>query len=80
MVQIVNNISKMKYQIQRRYYKDAFWWNAWFSGIKPEWSDWEDFKNGSYDDIKSAHVKEDELNKAKSYIKHRVEYRLIKNG
>jgi len=79
MVVMLNKTKKRKYQIQKRTFKDAFFFNAWFNLQKPEWSEWEDFKDGDFDEIDAAYAKQVELNKNKQYFKHKVEYRLIKN-
>jgi hypothetical protein len=79
MVMTVSSNTKKKYKIQKRTYRDANWFNAWFQGMSPHWSEWEDFKDAEFDEIDLAHAKQVELDINKKYFKHKIEYRLVKN-
>ena len=76
---VVKNENKIRpYEIQRRVFKDSFWFRGWFKDLKPEWSEWSTLM--SFEDLKKSHEVQNIFEKKKIFLKYKVEYRLIKNG
>ena len=65
------------YEIQRRIWEDEHWFKSWYKGIKPKWSEWKQFISSN--DLDKAFKIESVLNEQKTYLKYKVEYRLVKN-
>jgi hypothetical protein len=79
-VKQLNKLNLQKtYQLQKRVFKDQAWYNAWFRGMKDEWSEWSTITSCEKDKLSNLAKAEERLNLQKVHLKYKVEYRIIKN-
>jgi len=69
-------IIRRNYTVEKRIFKDSKWYNGWFRGMVPEWSEWEAVY--SYTKASFAGAMYKQLEKDKHHQKCRTEYRFIR--
>lgn len=69
---------RLGYTVEKRVYKDVYWFNGWFRNLQPEWSKWMPIY--SYQTLPFANKMKVMLENRKSYKKFTVEYRLVKDN
>ena len=68
LASLKKEVIRRKYTVERRIYKDVFWYQGWFSSLVPEWSDWEPMY--SYSKVNHAGSMYKTLMKGKPYNKN----------
>ena len=64
------------FTVEKRIWKDVFWYQGWFRNLQPEWSEWVPVY--TYDKINNASKAINLLNRTKHIKTIKTEYRLVK--
>lgn len=67
---------RIKYTIERRVFKDVFYYNGWWRNMTPDWSEWKPIR--SYNDVSVAKKVYDLFERRKPFKMLKTEYRMVK--